>query len=477
MDRGGFVSSILYVDLTSGKIWREPLSLGDAEGFIGGGGINSRLAYELIRPGVDPLGPDNALIYGAGPMVGTMVPGMARTVITALSPQTGYLGSSAAGHFGAMLKFAGYDHVVIMGQAARPVYLRIFDDDVALVDASSLWGKDIYETCDFFWQQYPEVWVNCIGPAGENLVSYAVIVSNKFSTYGSTGLGAVMGSKRLKAVVAKGSKQVPVADPPAFMRLVDRTYRELVASPYGRQWRELGTLIQFQEYAPGANEKMERREFDMPGWTRIYKEKLWKGSITCPSCPIGCKARLETDWGKYSGMTVSASCPAGTVTLPFAQTMGLPADRPDEILKCSELCNRLGISTVAVATVIDAFVHMYEDGSVDQGDTGGVELRRGEPALVHRLLGMIAHREGFGDLMAERFGDALSKLGKETRFAAFRQEPWEKGKPVYWDQMYETASTAYRRGYNGFTFGALVDPRRTGPPNAYSNITMMPGRS
>ncbi len=461
----GFMGKVLFVDLSAGGIREAPLEMEEARRFIGAAGINAKLAYERIEPGCDPLGPGNALIYGIGPFAGTIVPGAARTVVTAKSPLTGYYGTSAAGHFGTMLKFAGYDHLVITGRAPRPVYLRVFDGQVSIEDAGQLWGKDIFEATDTIWNQAPEAWVTCIGPAGENLVKHAVIVNNKYSTYGSTGLGAVMGSKNLKAVAAIGTKALHVADPKGFFRLAAKVFRDLMNAPHVGQWRQLGTLIQFQSYAEGADEDMARRGFDMKGWTDVYTSKLWRAPVTCPGCPVGCKARLEVREGAHRGLKMAVSCPAGTVTGPYAMSVSNPTEDWGEVLKCAELANRLGVSTLGTLHVFNWLIDLYDRGIIDKSDTFGVELKKGDPATYQRLLYLVSHREGIGDVIADTYDDAFLRIEKA-------QEPVRAD-----ERIYRGRSAAYETAWNVSDFGAVIDPRRSGPPNAYSSVTMMPNRS
>ncbi len=461
----GFMGKLLLVNLSTETIETRPISRQDAERFVGATGINAKLAYEMTERGCDPLGPGNVLIYGVGPFCGTIVPGTARTVVTAKSPLTNYYGTSAAGHFGMMLKLAGYDHLVITGRARKPVYLRVFDDDIAIEDASHLWGKDVFETTDAIWKDSPEAWVTCIGQAGENLVKHAVIINNKYSTYGSTGLGAVMGSKNLKGIVALGTKAVRMHDPKGFFRLANRVFRELMKAPNFDQWRRLGTLIQFQSYAEGADEDMARRGFNMESWTRIYSEKLWKSPATCPSCPVGCKAWLEVDEGDRKGLKMAVSCPAGTVTGPYAMGVSNPVRDWSEVIRCSELANRLGVSTFGTIHVFNWLIDLYDRGIIDKTDTFGVELKKGDPVTYQRLLHLVAHREGIGDLLADSYEEAFSRIEKADN-------------PVRPDErIYRGRSTAYETSWNVSDFGVVVDPRRSGPPNAYSSITMMPGRS
>ncbi|MGD9322037.1 MAG: aldehyde ferredoxin oxidoreductase N-terminal domain-containing protein, partial [Desulfobacteraceae bacterium] len=249
MSLHGYAGHILYVDLSSRKARKEKLSEELMRKYIGNLGINTKLAYDLIKPGTEPLSPENHIILGTGPLGGTVAPACSRSNANYKSPLTHLFGSANAGDSVAlMLKFAGYDHLVISGKADRPVYLKIDDDEVQFLDASHLWGKDVFETTDALWAEMGDYWVNCIGPAGENLVGFAASVTNKHSLYGRTGIGAVMGSKNLKAIAARGTKAVTVADRKGFMKIVDGLLEKIKTSPATELWRDLGFVVAFPAY-------------------------------------------------------------------------------------------------------------------------------------------------------------------------------------------------------------------------------------
>jgi len=242
----GYAGGILWVDLTDLTVRREALDLDLASGYLGGMGMNGRLAYDLIRPGIDALSPDNVLLYSAGPLVGMAIPGMVRTNVAAKSPLTGLIGLSGGGNsIGAMLKYAGYDQLVITGRAERPVYLAITDDEVDIKDAGGLWGKDVLQTTDEIRERLGEYWVSCIGPAGENGVAIASIIDNKNSMHARTGLGAVMGSKNLKAIAVQGTKGIEVYRKNEFRELVRGIHETVKESPAIDLWRHEGKIIDY----------------------------------------------------------------------------------------------------------------------------------------------------------------------------------------------------------------------------------------
>ncbi|MBI3954030.1 MAG: hypothetical protein HY330_05905, partial [Chloroflexi bacterium] len=472
---GLFTSKLLVVDLTHGRVRKEPLERRLVEETMGGQGVNTRLAYDLIPARADPLGPENVLIFGAGAFVGTMVPGAGRMVVSGKSPLNNFYASSNSGTFATMLKFAGYDHLIVTGKAERPVFLKIVDDDVTIEDATFLWGKDTYETTESLWQRYPQAWVTCIGPAGENQVPYAVIISNKFSTNGSGGLGAVMGSKLLKAIVVYGSKGVAAAQPGPFMAESRRAINDLMSGYYTLWWRELGTMIQIQDMAgPGTQARRERASVDLDQWTSIFRGQLRVREMGCPSCPVACKQVLQYP-GKEEYFPVS--CSIGTVTVPFVEHARIPLDSPEEILRCAETANRLGLSALAghgggpaVQNLIGMAMSLYEQGVLTQEQTGGLELRRGDAKLVQRILREMAYKEGFGGLLAQPGGGVVGSLGlgPAKHFV-------HKG---HYIGTHDTGAL-YDGGkrWTVLPFGQIVDPRGDGPGTAYGSPTWRPGRN
>src|SRR5512139_1229531 len=209
-----FAGKILHVNLTTGGIAPKPLEEKKVLKYLGARGFNARLLWEIVPPGVDPLGPENVLIFGTGTLTGTSAPTSGRTTVSCKGPATGlYLKTSVGGHWGAELKFAGYDYLVIEGRAAKPVYLLIRDDSAEIRDATDLWGKDVRQTTQSIEHALgdPDVQVACIGPAGENRVLFASIMMNYYNAAARGGIGAVMGSKNLKAVAVRGHGRICVA--------------------------------------------------------------------------------------------------------------------------------------------------------------------------------------------------------------------------------------------------------------------------
>lgn len=345
---GGYAGTILSVDLSNHAIEKMQLDTDLARDFIGGHGINAKLLYDLVKPGIDPLSPENVLIFGAGPLVGTMAPTASRATAMAKSPLSGLIGISNAGHFGAMLKFAGYDHLIIKGKADRPVYLKIDGADVRILDAAHLWGKDVSETTDKLWGEIgDEHWVSCIGQGGENLVKFAGILCNKHSAFGRTGLGAVMGSKNLKAVTTFGRKAITVSNKGKFIKLVNQSLRDTFRQ-YGtriKATRELGTYAEslkhgFLNFLEPPQRHIEA--FDFQKCRDAFRTK----NFACSACPIGCKAWLQ----HKDGMEFGASCTAGTIGMPFG--IELLMETWADIAKAADLGQRYGLDSIDLSVMM-----------------------------------------------------------------------------------------------------------------------------
>ncbi|NLI43295.1 MAG: aldehyde ferredoxin oxidoreductase, partial [Synergistaceae bacterium] len=229
----GYMGKVLRVNLSTKKITTEPLRMDWAEKFLGARGLGSRYLIEEVDPKVDPLSPENKLIFATGPVTGTLATSAGRFNVVTKGPLTGTIAASnSGGYFGPELKYAGYDLVIFEGKADKPVYLWIYNDHVELKDASHLWGKDCYETTDaILAENDPEAKVACIGPAGENLVLFACVMNDKHRAAGRTGVGAVMGSKNLKAIAVRGTGGVKIADREAFLEALRKARKKIAEHP------------------------------------------------------------------------------------------------------------------------------------------------------------------------------------------------------------------------------------------------------
>ncbi len=461
----GYAGNILFVNLTDGSIKREPLEEAVARKFIGGTGVNALLAYQHIKAGIDPLSPDNAFIMGAGPLVGTLIPGSARVEVTAKSPLTGVIGISNGGNTpGIMLKYAGYDHLVVTGKADKPVYLKIDDDRVEICDADHLWGKDTFETTDALWDELgDDFWISAIGVAGESLVRYALILNNKHSAFSRTGLGAVMGSKNLKAIAARGTKGIEVADGPEFMNLTKELLDKVAAFPLLKEWRTVGFFMAFEPYTSmgymlGKNNTESAEDIMERFPIKEYLSRVRKGSTSCPGCSLGCKGRVEMQGGKYDGLRLRLSTPAVAVGAFGGQ---VAVEDFDEVIKCAELSNRYGMDLNSLTATIGFAIELYQKGILTDEDTGGLELDWGTET-VRTLLDRIAQRDGFGRLLGEGVVRAAEEIGKGADYYAVHIKGMDVG-------------LGLRGRLSTENFGQATNPRGAHLDRSPS-ISFMPGR-
>ncbi|MBE0414997.1 MAG: hypothetical protein IBX36_00445 [Dehalococcoidia bacterium] len=388
----GYAGRILYVDLSRGRIEREALDPELVSTFIGGAGINQRLAYDLIPPNVDPLAPENAIIFGAGPFSGTIVPGSSELSITFKLPLSeGIATSCGGGHFPLMLKSSGYDHIVISGRAPRPVYLKILNDDVELCDARDLWGLDGWDTVDELRGRHGPCSVIPIGLAGENLVRISVTFIDKGGTVGYGGLPAVMGSKNLKAIVAcQGDREIRVAHPLRLQRAVDRMMERVMS------YRMRPTLIEGGTYSMTTGWLGALAEVDVDAWDEIHKKS--RKTLACPSCPMGDKELVRLTEGEYAPMV-------GYMTDFMAEwesSGNTYLDSHNRAVYRRDKFNRDGVCKCNYGNLMDMMVSLYNQGIITKEDTDGFGFET-EPDYDTslRLIHMISHREGFGDLLAE----------------------------------------------------------------------------
>ena len=409
----GYMGRILRVDLSAEAFWDEPLNEEYARTFVGGSGLAARIAYDMVDGDTDPLGPDNPLVFMTGPLVGTAMPSAGRCSVCALSPLTGIWGESNTGGFiGPELRFAGYDGIVVTGRADRPVWLSIVGGQAELHDAAGLWGSDSYETQERVRQALgePKAHVACIGLAGENLVKMAAVMNDHGRAAGRTGMGAVMGSKNLKAVGLRGKAKVPLADPDGFKAVV----REVVAG-----LDEDMTAIAFQLAGTAGSVDMLLMYGDMP--IRYYQRGEWEEAsdlsgvlltenylnkgTACYRCPIACGR--ETRAPSYGLDKVDGP---EYETLGALGSLAMVNDL-EGVIYAGHLCNIYGVDTISTGCTIALACEMFERGVLTPADTGGLEIRYGDIQTTHRLIEMMARREGFGDVLAEGSAALAERCG------------------------------------------------------------------
>ncbi|MFO8035085.1 MAG: aldehyde ferredoxin oxidoreductase family protein [Anaerolineales bacterium] len=399
----GFEGRIAHIDLSSGEVQTEVIPADLVRDFIGGSGLTARLLYDLLEEDTDPLGPDNPLLFMTGPMVGTSMPSAGRCTVSARSPLTGYWGESNTGGFiGPELRFAGYDGLLITGRAESPVWVSIIDGEVKIHDASDLWGLDTYETQQRIRNllEEPKARIACIGSAGENMVRMAAVINDHGRAAGRTGMGAVMGSKKLKAVALRGNAEPPVADPEAYQQVVRDIYQELKDDLSVEALRMAGTAGYVDlglMYGDMPIRYYQRGEWEEGGDLSgvLMAEEYQNRNTSCYRCPIACGR--ETRAPKYGLEEVDG---------PEYETVGAfgslaMVDDLEGVIYAGHLCNRYGLDTISTGCTIALACEMFERGVLTEENTGGMRIEYGDVETTHSLIHMITTREGFGDVLAE----------------------------------------------------------------------------
>lgn len=396
---------VLKIDLTDSEIKKEPLSPAFARKYLGASGFNSAKLFELVKPEVEALSPANVLMFGVGPLSGTLAPGSSRLTVTAKSPLTDIFGdSNMGGSFATELKFAGYDQIVILGKAKSPVYLWIDDDEVELRDASHLWGKSTWEAARIIKEDVddPALQVVCIGQAGENLVRFANIISPTKRAAGLGGMGAVMGSKGLKAVAVRGSKDITVARPDDFIKTCSDMCEYVINKhPYYANDCELGTPGLMEMLAPtGVVGVRNFQKNLLANWKAIsgktFVRDFGTAKKSCPTCFIACSHFHSVKSGEFAG--VYGEGPEFGLT-----EMGLRCeiDNMPALLKIHELFNQYGIDCISAQQMISWAMECYQRGILTREDFDGNPLSFGNYHACIEMIPKIAGREGLGSLLAE----------------------------------------------------------------------------
>jgi len=410
----GWAGTILYVDLTRKKIWKEPLSR-KLMSFIGGRGINVKILYDMYKPGTDAFDPSNPIIFGTGPSVGTSAPAASRFNVTTRSP-LGYLGDGNCGGFWSPeLKRAGYDHIVVLGKAQSPVYLWVEDDHVELIDASNLWGKDTWVTEKIIRKEHndQEIQILSIGQAGENLVRFACVRTGPKRAAGRTGSGAVMGSKNLKAIAVRGTGTINVADEEGLKRAVRKAFIKLknsglyktlgVPGCFGAFWfkHQNGDMLSTRHHSSGYWKDAGKLD------PAVFRRRWMIRRVGCAGCTVKCSQEYVVKDSPYGEMRSEVPEFGGFVGLSSV------VDNSDwySVLKANEVANEYGLDLTSTGGVISFAMELYEKGIINRDDVG-FPLHWGEGESIIKMIEMIAKREGFGDILAEGEVRAAKKIGK-----------------------------------------------------------------
>ena len=410
----GWTGKLLRVNLTSGEVKTEEIPTEWLHEYIGGRGLADRYLYEELDPRVDPLSPENVMIFSTGPLTGTPAPcGSRYMVVTKGALTNAITTSNSGGHWGPELKFAGYDMLILEGKAAKPSYLYIYDDQVEVRDAGELWGKTVPETEDGLRKRLgiPGLRVSCIGPAGENLVKFACIMNDKHRAAGRSGVGAVMGSKNLKAIAVRGTKGVEVANPKAFMKAVWDMRAVMKDNPGREAFADQGTAATIDltnSFGGLPTRNFEAGQFDeyeqLNG--NAIKETRLVANKACFACTIACGrvCRLEEHSDKFMvnmhprNWKISGEGPEYEAAWALGADCGV--GDLDAVLKANWLCNDLGMDPISMGATLAAAMELYQTGVVTD-DSVEMPLSFGSGEALVRMTEATAYREGFGDELAE----------------------------------------------------------------------------
>jgi len=417
MLRGGYMGKILRVNLTDKTFAEEALDEKLARDYIGGAGFGIHYLFHEVPAGADALGPDNKLIFSPGPLSGTDAPCASRLAVVAKSPQTGAVGmSTTGGYFPVELKFAGYDIMIIEGKAEEPTYIFIKDGKVQFRSAKHLMGTSTFDCEQFIKNELNDqsIRVACIGPAGENLSRIAAIINERHAA-GRRGMGAVMGSKNLKAIAVRGDATVPVADKEMFRKAVSRMLKAMKDSPVVYPtFSKLGTpmvveatwghgiLPSLNWSATGEWSPVDKIDPEANNRHRIASEHCYK-------CPVACSQLKMVHHGEYKG---AVSVPEFEIMYSFGSNTGM--DSLDPVIAADRLCDELGLDAVSTGVTIGFAMELYERGILSAEEVGGLDLRFGNGDAMLAMIKKMAHREGFADVFADGTKAAAERIGRDA---------------------------------------------------------------
>ncbi|MDP2718368.1 MAG: aldehyde ferredoxin oxidoreductase family protein [Dehalococcoidia bacterium] len=415
----GWMGSVLEIDLSSGKIIKNSLDVSFARKWLGGEGFGSKYLWDHVGPEIkDGLDPGNVLIYTAGPLTGTLAPSSGRLEIVTKSPITGIFGdTNSGGHFAPEFKRAGYDAIIIKGQAEKPVYIWINDDEVEIRDARHLWGKLVSETDQAVKRELGDndIQISCIGPAGENKVRFAILMNNLERAPGWVGCGAVAGSKNLKAVAVRGTKSISIARPEEFERACWETRQKVKKLRHLQTRRKMGTLYLTDLFYHGGCAHVNN--FNITQCSPSYYEQI-KGekggeyftSVNgCHGCEVHCGHHYAIKQGPYAGLQ------AGGFEFGVSQAFNMwyGSSNLEFAMVASHFCNENGMDGSEPGMLLAWATDLFKKGLITEKDTDGLVLDWGDEKVALELLPRIVHRRGFGSLLGEGLYRAAKTLGDE----------------------------------------------------------------
>lgn len=469
----GWIGKLIRVNLSNSSIKVENLKMDDAKLYLGGRGLGSKYLFDEIDPTIDPLSQENKLIFMTGPLTGTYATCAGRYNVVAKAPLTGTIGAAnSGGHFGPELKFAGYDGIIFEGKADSPVYLSIHDDEIELKSAEHLWGKNVFETTDILLEENEEdARVACIGPAGEKQVLFATVMNDKDRAAGRSGLGAVMGSKNLKAVVVRGTNGIKVADKDEFMSSTMDAREKVLANPvtgkggglasYGTE--VLVNILNEMHALPTRNWQTANFEDGEKISGEYLAENYLVRNKACFACPIGCGRVIKIPDGKYKGIV---SGPEYEAAWSYGASCGV--SDINAIDKANHVCNLLGLDPITMGATIACAMELYEIGALTR-DELGEELNFGNADAIISLTEKTGNREGFGDLLALGSYRLAEKYGHpELSMSVKKQEM-----PAYDGRAIQGMALEYATSNRGgcHVRGYLTSPEVLGIPMKTDPLT------
>jgi aldehyde:ferredoxin oxidoreductase len=451
MYSGGYTGKVLRVDLTHQTFSEEELPAETARDFIGGAGFTIKYLFDEVPADCDPLGPLNKLIYACGPFTGTRIPCASRMAVNAKSPLTGAVGvAMTGGHFPVELKRAGYDVLIVEGVAEKPTYLWIKNGQVHFRSAKDLWGLATSDCQQVIKDELKDqnIRVSCIGPAGEKLARLACIV-NERRVAGRRGLGAVMGSKNLKAIALRGDQQMAIADQEVFKAARKRMLDAMKNSP-----------VLYSEFAHvGTSGNVDNCTalgiFPAKNWTATgaydYPEKIGMdavatrgvGRTACAECPVACSQMRLAQTAPYTGIMTEG--PEYETLYSFGGVTGV--DNPDAIIAADRAADEFGLDSMSTGVTIAFAMELFERGILTTDDTDGLDLRFGNHEAMVKLVGMMGEREGLGDLLADGVKLAAEKIGKGSEKYALHVKGLEL--PAYDVRGAKAHGLGYATSYTG----------------------------
>ena len=416
MYTGGYSGKILRINLTDKTSKEEKLPLEIATNFIGGAGLGIKYLFDEVKPGTDALGPENKLIFAPGPFTGTSIPCASRMAVTGKSPLTGAVGVAlTGGYFPAELKFAGWDAIIIEGKADKPTWISVKDGAVRFHDAAGIWGTMTFDCQQMIKDNLKDqnTRVICIGPAGERLSKIACII-NERRAVGRKGLGAVMGSKNLKAIAVRGTGTVAITSEEKYKTARSEMLKAMKESP-----------VLYSAFSPAGTPMV----VDLTGALGILSAKNWTatgefvpveelgldaqnsrkiGKEHCYDCPVGCSQMKLAKTGPYAGILTEG--PEFETIYSFGTETGVA--NLDAVIAADRLADELGLDSMSAGVTIGFAMELFEKGILTTADTGGLELKFGNDQAMIALLRMMAYREGIGDILTDGTKAAAKKIGK-----------------------------------------------------------------